>query len=242
MDRATSRGDHGSVVSGDGALGLWVTVLWGVVIVAAYGVTLGLVLGITGGLSGPGRANAGLLLSIADICGCAVGVAVMVWVIRRRCRVAAREYLALRTVSWRVMVAWLLAGAVLIAATELVSMWFDRATPASMLQDYRTAIYPWVLWLSVVVGAPLFEELLFRGFLFRGFAATSLGPVGTIIVMAVLWAAMHGQYELFEMAEVMVAGLLWGVARWRTGSVWVPIAMHAFSNVVTSVELVVSNG
>jgi membrane protease YdiL (CAAX protease family) len=48
-----------------------------------------------------------------------------------------------------------------------------------------------LLWAGIfpIVFAPLWEELVFRGFLFRGFAR--LGTIGTIVASSPLFTAMH---------------------------------------------------
>ena len=101
---------------------------------------------------------------------------------------------------------------------------------------YASADPLWVLWLALVVAAPIFEETFFRGFVFKGFAASPIGPGGAIAVTAALWAMMHTQYDAYGIATVFAIGVLLGVARWRTGSLWVPLAMHGVANVIATVE------
>ena len=93
--------------------------------------------------------------------------------------------------------------------------------------------------VALLVAAPLFEETFFRGFLFRGFASSFLGVIGTVLVTAGLWALLHVQYDAYGIALVFALGLLLGIARARTGSLWVPIAMHSAANLVATIETAV---
>ncbi len=93
-----------------------------------------------------------------------------------------------------------------------------------------------LLWIALIVAAPVFEEIFFRGFLFRGFLGSRLGSFGTIVVTSLLWTVIHIQYDLYDMASIFVIGLLLGLSRFRSRSLYVPIAMHAVNNLVAAIE------
>jgi len=83
--------------------------------------------------------------------------------------------------------------------------------------------------LAVGVFGPIAEELVFRGYLF-GLLRARIGAAGTISITALGWAILHADYSWWVIAIIAVDGLLLGLARWRTGSVYVPIAMHVLYN------------
>ena len=83
--------------------------------------------------------------------------------------------------------------------------------------------------LAVGVFGPIAEELVFRGYLF-GLLRDKLGIAATIAITAVGWAVLHVDYSWWVIAIIVVDGLLLGLARWRSGSVFVPIAMHILYN------------
>jgi membrane protease YdiL (CAAX protease family) len=91
--------------------------------------------------------------------------------------------------------------------------------------------------LIIGVGAPLSEELLFRGFLFSGLAKSRLALVGTGILTAVLWTALHVGYSIFGLIEVLAIGLYFSWLLVRTGSLWVPMFCHAVYNTVIGLVL-----
>jgi len=84
--------------------------------------------------------------------------------------------------------------------------------------------------LVVGVGAPLSEELLFRGFLFSALAGSRLGFGGAAIVTSASWAALHYGYTPIGLTEVFLVGVLFAWLLWRTGSLWVAIFCHAIYN------------
>jgi membrane protease YdiL (CAAX protease family) len=106
-----------------------------------------------------------------------------------------------------------------------------------MVEAWRTAGFLPALAVAVVVLAPAFEELLFRGFLYAGLARSRLGPLGAIVVAAAGWAAIHRQYDLIDAAAIFVLGLLFGAARWRTGSTTLAFGLHAAVNLTAVVQV-----
>ena len=87
----------------------------------------------------------------------------------------------------------------------------------------------WIALLMVGVGAPVSEELLFRGFLFPAIAKTRLGVLGATLLTSGSWAAIHF-YSPLGMLQVFVIGLLFSWILIRTGSLRVTILCHALYN------------
>jgi membrane protease YdiL (CAAX protease family) len=55
-------------------------------------------------------------------------------------------------------------------------------------------------------------------------------------VVTTAWAALHVQYDLFEIALIWIAGLAMSAGRYSTRSLFVPMAMHAAMNAIATVE------
>ena len=87
----------------------------------------------------------------------------------------------------------------------------------------------WIMALSTAVVAPVYEELLFRGYVFRGLSR-SAGPGVAIGVSALLFAAFHG--DPLHAIAVLPMGLFLGWLRWRTGSIWPSMIAHALNNAI----------
>lgn len=83
--------------------------------------------------------------------------------------------------------------------------------------------------LAVCFLGPIAEELIFRGWFF-GLLEKRVGVALTIVATAVGWAVLHYTYGLSVILVIVVDGLLLGAARWKTRSVFPPIAMHALYN------------
>jgi membrane protease YdiL (CAAX protease family) len=83
--------------------------------------------------------------------------------------------------------------------------------------------------LVAVVMAPLFEEIVFRGFLFRGFA-NSWGWVWGAIASAAVFGLAHLQLDVFVPLAALGFALAWAYK--RTGSLWSCIAMHGIFNAI----------
>ncbi len=71
------------------------------------------------------------------------------------------------------------------------------------------------------------EELFFRGFLLSGLAQ-SIRPGRAILWSAAAFAAFH--FYIFRFAATAGLGVLMGWARWRSGSIWPAITIHAIHN------------
>ncbi|MGH8061267.1 MAG: CPBP family glutamic-type intramembrane protease [Pseudoxanthomonas sp.] len=91
---------------------------------------------------------------------------------------------------------------------------------------------PIVLLRIVAIGmvGPLAEETLMRGLLLHLLRRTFLGVWGAVAVAATAWAAMHYAYGMGTVMLIVADGLILGIARYRSGSLWVPISMHMLGN------------
>ena len=91
---------------------------------------------------------------------------------------------------------------------------------------------------SVVLAAPLTEEIMFRGALFSGIATSRLGRTGAVLITAALWALAHaGGAPWLFVAVLFMMGIALGLLLLRFGSLWVTIACHASWNALSSVGL-----
>ncbi|MBS1173881.1 MAG: abortive infection protein [Burkholderiaceae bacterium] len=139
-----------------------------------------------------------------------------------------RDYMAWRRVSiWRV-IGWCMLCLFTVYLTGVVHQllgWPESDFMAKM----ALVGSPVVLILTVAVAAPIFEELVFRGFMYSGFER-SLGAIPAVLLTSAIFAMMHFQYNHYELLHIFVLGLVLAWARMRTQSLWTPIAMHAVNN------------
>lgn len=83
---------------------------------------------------------------------------------------------------------------------------------------------------GIAIGAPLAEELTFRGQIFSALSRTRLGFSGTAILTSAAWAALHITEPLHAVGLLFVMGLALSYLLVRFGSLWVPIACHMIWN------------
>ena len=141
----------------------------------------------------------------------------------RLSRNSLKNYLALRWPSPRSLAAGLGLTALLLLAADFVTVQSGR----DVIPDFMTEIYAtsrdagmgffFLLAITLIVLAPLGEEIIFRGFFYRGLSS-GFGPFAAIIVTAAVWSVMHAQYEGFFMAQIFAYGLFLGWMRWRSDS------------------------
>jgi uncharacterized protein len=152
-----------------------------------------------------------------------------------------RDVLALRAAprGWTYI-----AALVAMAALQLILAGVQHSLMRhDMLTDLRPYIGlvkgpDWLVTAAVVgIGAPLSEELLFRGFLLAALARTRLGFWGAAVLSTLPWAALHAGYSAVGLAEVFIIGLFLSWLLWRTGSLSVAIFCHAAYNSLTLLAL-----
>lgn len=154
---------------------------------------------------------------------------------------SVKEYFALVWPVRRDLLIGLAIVVVLLPLGDLTSYFTGHdIVPHAVVDAYRTALasgHVLTLGFALVVIAPLMEELLFRGFLFRGYAASRLGVTGAILLTSVIWAAMHVQYEIFYIGQIIVLGCVFGWIRWRSGSTLLTIILHAVVNLTALLQV-----
>jgi membrane protease YdiL (CAAX protease family) len=154
--------------------------------------------------------------------------------------ISVREYLGLCNVPRARWFAWLGICLLFCVASDSVTWLLGRPiVPEFMDNAYRSTTIKPLLWFAVVVGAPLFEEFFFRGFALTGFRYSRLGAVGAVALTSLGWTALHTQYDLIDLSDLFLMGLLLGYARIRTGSLYIPIGMHALNNLWATFEVAI---
>ena len=228
--------------------GLPGTVLWGLVIAAVFvfGQVFGM--GLFIGLSQPGVDGSGFEQSMGDYQLHGIGISfgvycallfcmpVLLGAIKLKRGSSIKRYLGLRRFDLRALGYWfLIIFACLLAYDGLALLLGISIVPDFSIAIYESAEGSWILWLAIVLAAPLLEEMLFRGFLFSGIAASFPGPAGAIVTTSLLWAIIHVQYEYFWMLSIFIIGLALGMARYRTGSILLTFILHAAINLAAMV-------
>jgi len=186
----------------------------------------------------------GALVSLVTLSTNPVQILLLAAVVRWRIGTGATEYLGLRPFSRRDFLVGFVAIAGLVAMLDGLGYLagLDIVSPFQ-IEAYTTARaegWLWPLILAVVVVGPVGEEIMFRGFLFRGWAGPGARGVVAIVVIALVWAGMHVQYDWFGISQVFLTGLVLGWLRWRSGSTLLTILLHVLVNLEGTLETLVA--
>ena len=228
--------------------GLPGTILWGLVIATVFVFAQIFGLGLFVALSHPDVDQPsferlmgeyqfhGIGISLGVYCALILCVPVMLGAIKLKRGARIKRYLGLRWFDLRAFCYWfLIVFACLLAYDGLAYLLGISIVPDFSITIYESAQGSWILWLAIVLAAPLLEEMLFRGFLFSGIATSFPGPAGAIVTTSLLWAIIHVQYDYVWMLSIFIIGLALGVVRYKTGSIVLTFALHAAINLAAMV-------
>jgi len=153
------------------------------------------------------------------------------------------EYLGLVWPKTRLVTVGIGGIVLIIAATDALLFVSGHAIVSSFqVVSYTTAAAEgWLplMLIATILVAPAGEEIMYRGFLFRGFVRSERSAWPAIVVISLLWAGPHLQYDLTGIAEIFVAGLFLGWVRWRSGSTLLTLLLHGLFNLEGTIETVV---
>jgi uncharacterized protein len=182
----------------------------------------------------------GLMLSIAIIVSGICGF-FLVWLfIKIRNGYSFNDYLELKAPGWRT---WISLIAVMIVAYGFllfVSRFHsDTENTQIMIDAYLSCGWTPIFWIATVVFAPIFEESFFRGFLFVGLRDSRVGSAWTVIITSVVFALAHIQYDWFGFLIVLGLGLVFGLVRLFSRSLWSTIALHTAWNLLQMIGVAI---
>lgn len=161
-----------------------------------------------------------------------------------------------REISLRVAVTYVGISAALLLATRLLSQVLMRHLYSEQLAGFRFALFRWpdasLPVFRSVVGSPIAEELLFRGWLMSWLREQDLAPVRlgkypidapnflTSLCFATIHVLNGGSVGTLvaSVVSVFLISLLLGKARNESGGILVPMLCHAVINFINHAVLV----
>lgn len=101
-------------------------------------------------------------------------------------------------------------------------------------QAQQTRFSLCILLFSAVLLAPIFEEILFRGFLLQAFLMWApRSRFACILLTSLLFAAIHTQYIHWQTIAVLTLfSILLCYARLRANSLLLPVLLHMLNNLI----------
>jgi membrane protease YdiL (CAAX protease family) len=179
----------------------------------------------------------------------AVQYAAMIFVAFTMCRLVGppRVVLGLVPPGTRHALAGLAAGvATVFVASGLAALLLDAFPDLDMaaLERFGEAFTVGppaprlALALVVAVGAPIAEELIFRGFLWD-ILQRRMSPWAVLVITSLVFAAWHMQP--FHILTLLPTSFMFGFLRMRTGSVIPSLIAHGMNNAIGAVLLLLGN-
>lgn len=137
------------------------------------------------------------------------------------------------TVFGLLSVSWLIVEVLILLAFDTGDLSLEDAIRPEFLDR------PFALvncFLIAVILAPVFEELVFRGFLFGGLKSR-MGGWGAASLTSTIFALLHG-YSVIGLLATFGYGMVFCWLYARSGSLWPGIVAHAVFNLVVSFQVV----
>lgn len=91
-----------------------------------------------------------------------------------------------------------------------------------------------IVMLIAVVGAPLFEELFYRGLFLRA-VRRRYGDIAAVVAPAVVFGLVH--FQLFDLPALVLFGVAMGIVTLRVGRLGVAIWAHVAFNLTALLSL-----
>ncbi len=137
--------------------------------------------------------------------------------------------MAVVSLSWEALLQLLIdyGWDIKLPVQEVVSIFAEQDSPLVIA----------VMIFMIVVMAPLVEEILFRGMLYRFFKGR-MGNLVALTFSSLFFALLHA--NLLKLIPLFLLGMLLGRAYEKSGSLLVPIFMHAFFNLSTVLVLLIT--
>ena len=86
-----------------------------------------------------------------------------------------------------------------------------------------------------VIMAPIFEEIVFRGIIMKGMLNKGVKPMKAIWISALVFGLVHG--NPWQFVGAVLLGFVLGLVYYKTKSLLLPILLHAFNNLVSTVMM-----
>ena len=181
--------------------------------------------------------NDGTVVSLSIIIGCILLVAISVLLIRVRGG-NVKQYLALKPFSWTVGIGMLGLLLIFMIGSQALTYLLDKSPLVFVDPLYQSVSSVWLLIFAMVIVAPIYEELIFRGLLWSAITeqfsgatyAEHRGAVVASLVTSVIFAVIHLQYGIYEISTIVVLALIFCYARIKSGSLVLPMLLHIINN------------
>ncbi|RZP11356.1 MAG: CPBP family intramembrane metalloprotease [Candidatus Poseidoniales archaeon] len=110
-----------------------------------------------------------------------------------------------------------------------IALWGESSIPEMLyyVDDSEYDIIRTLSFVSIVIAAPVVEEILFRGYILDAIRELH-GDVIAVLGSSMLFGLLH--IEPYVVGMATVGGIIYGIVRIRSGSLWPSIVSHMLWN------------
>jgi len=184
-----------------------------------------------------GQINEALFQTIATAAIYVIAIAIAVavpWLVAKR-KTTLEDIGLQRLPTWSEVglaplgfVAYMFVSAIIIAVLADILPWFDVTEAQEVGFNQLFQRYEFIVaFTTLVVIAPIAEEVLFRGFLYGKLKRVTWRWLAIILTSA-LFGALHGQWNVA--VDTFVLSVAMCLLRDMTGSLWPAIIIHMIKN------------
>jgi membrane protease YdiL (CAAX protease family) len=172
-----------------------------------------------------------------------------------------RKFVSLQTLGMQRLLSWsdiglsilsvlpyyILASVLLYIGSEVFTLIDPDVGQQLSFDNLSLRIEYVVAFMTLVVFAPVAEEILFRGY-FQGRLSDKIGKWLGVLIVAIVFGLMHlvafSEAGLVlqwgAAADTFAMGLVAGLLRILTGSIWAGVLLHAIKNAIAYYFLFIS--
>jgi hypothetical protein len=182
------------------------------------------------------------IISQSIIVSDTASIAALLWFVKRKAPGRVLSYFSFNSFSWLSFAFWQLTMVGIYFFTNYIAEIANVEEPEFMrymkdILSSQSFFNLFMMFIALVIAAPFFEEMMFRGFMFRGIISSKQKTPGAILLPAVIWSLIHIQYEFVWISLIFLMGIVFGLARYQTGSIITVISMHALNNLLSFLDV-----
>lgn len=160
--------------------------------------------------------------------------------LKRRSLLTPTSYSLGKTSAESLLLIPAVIGVALVSSyvNSLVMSFFDVSEAYESLTGFEGMYEGYqivLLYVSMALVPAFVEEFLFRGTILANLLP--YGKRGALIISALVFALMH--QNPYQIIYTFVGGLVFGMAYIKTGSIWLPTAMHLVNNAYNATNQVI---
>jgi CAAX protease family protein len=179
----------------------------------------------------------GQILAFTTFVNAFAGILLVYLIIKLRKGHNFKEYIGFNTFKWKTFLYLILILIFYLWFFNIASIIYNNTVTTEFVVDiYKSNVSWYTVTFVIVIVAPVFEEIIFRGFIFEGILNSKLGKIGAVLITSIIWAVIHIQYDIFGISSIFVLGIILGMTKLKTNSIIYCIGGHIFINLLASLE------